>query len=138
MITIDQLISAGLKNPTIQRSGDGTLTAVLSDGVAVSEDTLARIRSAELLGSPMPRLDGVPESVTNAQLREWLIRAGKLNDLKAAIGAISNTTERAVMDSWFTHSLTVRRDSPKVAVLAAAISMTPMQVDAAFIAASKF
>ena len=86
----------------------------------------------------MPRLDGVPDSVTNAQLREWLIRAGKLGDLKAAISAISNTTEKAVMDSWFTHSPTVRRDSPKVAAMSVAIGMTPKQVDAAFIAASKF
>lgn len=134
-------------NPDGTFSGPFThqLTPEEIGGRPVVEITEAQYNSLQKLpgrvvwtGSGFVEKAAVPASVTNPQLREWLIRNGVINKLQAAIASIPNKTEQAVMEAWFSYSPTVRRDSEKVVALSAALGMTPEQVDAAFIAASKF
>ena len=79
----------------------------------------------------------VPAAVSPAQMREWLIRAGKLDAVAGALAAIPDATTRTVMQSWWEYASEVRRDNPKVTMLAGALGLDAAAVDAAFIAAAK-
>lgn len=81
--------------------------------------------------------DPVPSEIEPAQLREWLIRNGKLNAVNAAISALPDP-EKTIMASWFEYARQIRRSNPKVVALAQALGMTDEQVDQAFREASQF
>jgi hypothetical protein len=75
----------------------------------------------------------VPQSVKLWQARAMLRTAGKLDAATAAIAASGNA---ALQDAW-EYAPDISRASPAVAALGAALNLSPEQIDALFIAASK-
>lgn len=74
----------------------------------------------------------VPLSVTSAQLRIALFRAGLLVDVQKAVDAAGG--EIAI---WWEHSVTVERANRYVLAMAAQLSISTDTVDGVFIAASE-
>lgn len=79
----------------------------------------------------------VPAEIEPAQLREWLIRNGKLAAVNDAIDALPSP-QKEIMASWFQFAVKVRRNNPKVAAIAQALQMSGEDVDNAFREASKY
>lgn len=73
----------------------------------------------------------IPAKVTMRQARLALLAAGLLPQVDAAVAAIPGAAGDAARIEW-EYALTVERDSPLVASLAAALSLTPTQLDALF------
>lgn len=67
--------------------------------------------------------------LTRAQFAEMLIRRGIQAQVEAAIAAEPDLTERAVLQAWYAHAPTVRRDAPKVETLRAALGIEPSVAD---------
>lgn len=78
----------------------------------------------------------VPAEVTMRQARLALLGAGKLAQVDAAIDSLPEPQRSAARIEW-EYSNAVLRASPFVASLAPALQMTPAQIDALFVAASK-
>lgn len=78
----------------------------------------------------------VPQSVSPRQLRQWLITAGKLDAVTAALDAIPDATEKALAQNWWDYSTTFERSHPLVAQIGGALSMSSADIDAAFVAAA--
>lgn len=76
----------------------------------------------------------VPAEVTMRQARLALLGAGLLDDVEAAIEAMSDPAKTAARIEW-DYSNTLRRDHPLVATLGAGLGLTSGQLDDLFIAA---
>lgn len=100
------------------------------DGVA-DTPTDAQLVAAILAPDPAPP---VPASVSRRQLKQWLITAGLIDEVEAALNAIADPTQKALALNWWTESQEFERTHPLVAALAAApsIGMTDAEVDQAF------
>lgn len=77
----------------------------------------------------------VPDEVTMRQARLALLGAGLLDDVEAAIDAMSDPAKAAARIEW-DYSNTLRRDHPLVTALGAGLGLTGGQLDDLFIAAS--
>ncbi|PVZ19910.1 MULTISPECIES: hypothetical protein [unclassified Pseudomonas] len=77
----------------------------------------------------------VPESVTMMQARMAMLNAGILDQVQAAIGAMSGTEGQAAQIQW-QFAQEVRRDWPLVLHLQSTVGLTDQQVDDLFIAAA--
>ena len=73
-------------------------------------------------------------SITATQIRLWLYRNGI--DISQAISAIQDDKERGEAMILWEYAPYIDRDNPLVTAIAAAIGMSPEQVDAAFAEAS--
>ena len=74
----------------------------------------------------------VPQSVTPAQAKIALSRAGKLAAVEAAVSAAGGETK-----IWWDEALSFDRSSPVIAALGGAIGLTSADIDALFVTASK-
>ncbi len=79
----------------------------------------------------------VPQSITKRQARQELIEAGLVDAVEAAIDAIQDPTQKALMLSWWNDSQTYERDNPELITMAASIGLTEEQLDTMFLSASK-
>lgn len=79
----------------------------------------------------------VPRSITKRQARQELIEAGLIGAVEAAIDAIQDPTQKALMLSWWNDSQTYDRDNPELITMAASIGLTEKQLDSMFLSASK-
>jgi hypothetical protein len=80
--------------------------------------------------------DSIPQLVTMAQARKAMILSGvSIADVDAAIAGIADPTEKALAQTDWEYSTTVRRDSDLVISLAPALNLTTEQVDAMFVLA---
>ena len=79
----------------------------------------------------------VPQSITPAQLRVWLIQNDiDLTSIDTIIDAIQDAKTKAIVRARWEYSLTIERNNILVATIAADLSMTDEQVDNAFIEAA--
>ena len=117
--------------------------AVVNTIVVDSLDALPGLISAESGGTIGDEWDGstfttppaiipVPQSVTRFQARGALLLAGLLDDVETAMAA--RTDEMAKL-AW-QYAQEFRRDSPTIAVMAAAIGITETQLDDLFMVAA--
>jgi hypothetical protein len=78
----------------------------------------------------------VPQVVTMAQARKAMILSGvSIANVDAAIDGIADAQEKALAQTDWEYSTTVRRDSDLVISLAPALNLTTEQVDAMFVLA---
>jgi hypothetical protein len=79
----------------------------------------------------------VPESVSARQIRLWLVRNGiSLSQVDAAIDAIPDQLQRDSVRVEWDYAPYVERAHPMLIPLAAALGLTEIQVDQAFIEAA--
>jgi len=104
--------------------GSAVLSATAGPGDAYSGGNFTR---------PTPAVE-VPEEVTMRQARLALLGAGLLDDVEAAIDAMSDPAKAAARIEW-DYSNTLRRDHPLVTTLGAGLGLTSGQLDDLFIAA---
>ena len=76
-----------------------------------------------------------PSEVTMRQARRALLAAGLLDDVEAAINAMSEPARTAARIDW-DYSSTVKRDNATLAALAAALGLSGAQLDELFVAAA--
>lgn len=79
----------------------------------------------------------VPVKITVRQARQWMIQSGLFADVEAAITAIEDSTEHAVMRNYWEYSADFERNHPLLISLSDALNMTSDQLDQAFREASK-
>jgi hypothetical protein len=77
----------------------------------------------------------VPQSVTMRQARLALEGVGKLDDVDAAIAALSLPTRKMAQIEW-EYSNEVQRSNGIVSQLGPALGLTEAQIDALFVAAA--
>ena len=103
-----------------------------SDSYAVS-DTRPTPEWDEYAGEiPVP----VPVEVTPRQARRALLAAGLLDDVEAALDAISDPQVKAIAKIEWATAQQVRRDWPLLLQVAGQMGLTDEQLDALFVAAS--
>ncbi len=81
---------------------------------------------------PEPRPPAVPKSVTRAQGKAALIRAGKWNMVLAYVASIKSPTERALADVALNDTTEWLRTSPFLNAAANAIGLSQEQLDDLF------
>lgn len=79
----------------------------------------------------------VPQTVDMRQARLALLDAGLLDNVAAALAAITEEKERKAAQIEWEYGLAVRRTSPLIAGLAGGLGLSDDQLDALFTAASK-
>lgn len=85
----------------------------------------------------MPPPPPAPATVTARQIRLWLVSHGvSLAAVDAAINAIPNAAQRDAVRVEWEYAPYVERSHPMLVPLAAALGMTPEQIDAAFVDAA--
>lgn len=108
-----------------------------ASGQAVSSQT-AGIGDTYAAGvfTPQAPTPVVPPSVTRRQARQALLLAGLLDDVQPAIDAISNATQRALVQIEWEDSLTFERSRPSLISLATALGLDSDALDDLFITAA--
>jgi hypothetical protein len=107
----------------------------LADGSFHTIDTAGATPPAEALYTepePVPRL---PTAVTMRQARLALLGAGLLSAVNAAVAAMPDVAGDAARIEW-EFSPVVKRDSPFVLGISAALALTTEQLDALFTSAA--
>lgn len=79
----------------------------------------------------------IPSSITKRQARQELIVSGLIGAVEAAIDAIQDPTQKALMLSWWNDSQTYDRDNPELISMADSIGLTEEQLDEMFLSASR-
>jgi len=79
----------------------------------------------------------VPQKVTRRQARQALLLNGKLDAVDAAIKAIPDAMQRAMVQIEWEDSMEFERQRPTLKALATAIGLDDNQLDALFVQASK-
>lgn len=79
----------------------------------------------------------VPSEITKRQGRQQLIIMGLISSVQTAIDAISDATEKALIQSFWDDSTVYERYHPQMIALSSAIGLDEASLDAAFIAASQ-
>lgn len=78
----------------------------------------------------------VPLSVTRRQAKQALLLAGLLNNVQPAINAITDDTQRALIQIEWDDSQTFERYRPALIALGSGLGLTSEQLDQLFITAS--
>ena len=93
----------------------------------------------EFCGTNQSAPDGppiVPDSVTAAQIRKWLVRHGiTLAQVDAAIAALPDSVREETQIEW-EYEPVIHRSSSMLAQMAAGFGMDAAAIDAAFLEAS--
>jgi hypothetical protein len=113
-----------------------TQVSGLSPQVSFESPSDSILAAAIVAPEPAPAVP-VPATITRRQLKEYLITADLIDTVEAALNSIADTKARRIALNWWTESQEIRRDHPMVATMAAALGLTPEQLDAAFIAAAQ-
>lgn len=79
----------------------------------------------------------VPPHVTAAQLRRWLLRAGLLPQVEAALAAMPAGQVREEALIQWEYSIVYERGHPLVAALGGILGLDTAAIDAAFVAAAQ-
>lgn len=77
----------------------------------------------------------VPEAITMRQARLALFAAGLLDSVDAAISSLPSPQREAARIEW-EYATEVRRDSPTMALIGAALGLTAEEIDALFVDAA--
>jgi len=93
----------------------------------------AQVPDADVPPVPAPPPPAVPPAVTMRQARRALLAAGLLDDVTAAIEALSSPTKEAAQIDW-EYGNTVERHNGLVASLGPALGLTEEQIDDLFVA----
>ena len=94
-------------------------------------------------GSPEPddvvaAPESVPDSITATQIRLWLFRRGiSPAGVAAAIAGIADESARGEAMIQWDYAPYIERSHPLVEAIAATLGMSPAEVDAAFVEASR-
>lgn len=83
--------------------------------------------------APVP---GIPQIVTRRQAKQALILNGLIGGVQPAIDAITDPTQRALMQSEWDDSQEFFRDRPQLIMLARALGLNDAQLDALFVQAN--
>lgn len=78
----------------------------------------------------------VPPAVTRRQARQQLLLMGLLDDVNPTIAAIPDETARRMAEIYWQDATDFERDNPYLLSIAAALGLTPEQLDDAFIQAA--
>lgn len=114
----------------IIRLPDGRVTGVLSS----AELSPANVEAALANPAPVPV---VPQEIPNWRLRVVAGIHGLKPAITAALASLEEPARTIATEVWFNGN-TIRRDSPLVAAIAAALGLTGDQLDAYFIQAAAF
>ena len=108
-----------------------TFTDSLTNNVVTRTFTSITLTQAELdeLAALL-----IPESVSMAQAREALIRAGLIDSVNSAVASMTEEAGLIAQNAW-EYNTSVRRDSALIAALTPALGLSSAQVDALFITA---
>ncbi len=77
----------------------------------------------------------VPQSITRRQARQQLLLMGLLDNVDPTIASIPDETARRMAEIYWQDATDFERDNPYLLSIAAALNLTPEQLDDAFIAA---
>ena len=77
----------------------------------------------------------VPQEVPMAAARVALIENDLIDAVESAIAGIEDAKTKAKATAWWEYSATIRRDSPWIEMLAAAVPLSAEQIDALFVEA---
>ena len=113
---------------------DGPLPAITLGGMVRDGDTLVfdAQRKATHDAAIAP---AVPASVTRRQAKQALLLAGLLSDVQPAIDAISDATQRGLMQIEWDESQDFERNRPSLIALATAMGISSANLDQLFIIA---
>ena len=100
-----------------------------TDGVAIGD-----LFDGEVFTKPEPVVE-VPQAVTQRQARLALLAAGLLAAVQPALDSLPSPQREAAQIEWDWAS-TIKRDSPLIVSVGAALGLTDEQIDALFIAAA--
>jgi hypothetical protein len=123
---------------------DGTIIRRMSDGAFIPADHTNTDYQQYLVwlaggGVPLPAQPTtpvVPQQITRAQGKAALITMGVWGSVTAYVATITDPTERALAEVALNDTLTWKRSSPFLNTAAAALGLTPAQIDALFVAAA--
>lgn len=79
----------------------------------------------------------VPASVSKRQARQQLIIMSLIDQVQPAIDSIIDSTERALLQSYWDDSTSYDRDHPQMIEIGTTLGLSEADLDNAFIAASK-
>lgn len=77
----------------------------------------------------------IPKAVTPRQARLALLGGGLLSGVETALNGLSSPAKEAALIEW-EYATEIRRDSPLVTSLGAALNLNSAQIDALFVAAA--
>lgn len=109
--------------------------AALIAGQSQGQIIVADAGGFPMLADPPPPEPIQPTVVTMRQARLALLGAGLLTQVNDAIAGMPGTEGEAARIEW-EYAATVQRESPLVAGLSTALSLTSSQLDALFVAAA--
>lgn len=123
---------------------DSTIIRRTSDGAFIPADRANTDYQQYLVwlaggGVPLPAQPTtpvVPQQITRAQGKAALITMGVWGGVTAYVATIADPTERALAEVALNDTLTWQRSSPFLNTAAAALGLTPAQIDALFVAAA--
>jgi hypothetical protein len=113
----------------VARTAGVIVAAFTYEQAGYATEELDDATSAELQAFLAP---GIPQSITNAQLKRQLAADNRLDAAKAAIAQADGLAEAL----WYGAAVFLRTD-PLLIQLATAIGMTSADIDATFVAAAK-
>lgn len=106
---------------------------------SLDADLLGKIHNTntgKFESAPAAAQPTVPQQITRAQGKAALITMGAWDGVTAYVAAIADPTERALAEVALNDTLTWQRSSPFLNTAAAALGLTPAQIDALFVAAA--
>lgn len=111
------------------------LRADLGADAAEHEALIAEVEATYVPPEPEPPY--VPASVTRRQAKQALLLNGLLGNVQPAIDAITDATQRAMIQIEWDDSQVFERNRPALIALGAALGLTNAQLDALFIEAAQ-
>lgn len=124
------VIIAGQIVNTIQWDGTTPWTPPLGATIMLLETALADGYAHA------PRPPSVPDSLSPTQLRIWLLRAGKLEQVNTLIASDPDPLRRTEKEQRWDYALAIPRSHPLVLEIGEALGMTDEEMDDAFIQAA--
>ncbi|WP_027670094.1 hypothetical protein [Rheinheimera baltica] len=132
LLGMDSFVSLPL-TPIEQFSGAKTYFYVFAD-----EEQAKQLLNWTLETGYQPQFKepkSVPQSITRRQARQQLLLMGLLDNVDPTIAVIPDQTARRMAEIYWQDATDFERDNPYLLSIAAALGLTPEQLDDAFIAA---
>ena len=105
---------------------------------ALPQDRTTRAQWALVNGAVVidPSLVPIPRRVTRRQARQALLIAGLLASVQPAIDAITDATERGMMQIWWDDSLDFDRSNSALITMATSLGLDSAAIDSLFVTAA--
>lgn len=113
----------------------GMLRADLGPDAAEHEALIAEVEATYVPPEPEPPY--VPASVTRRQAKQALLLNGLLGNVQPAIDAITDATQRGLIQIEWDDSQVFERNRPALIALGTALGLSDAQLDALFIEAAQ-